>query len=321
MAVFTEVTASALAEWGREQFCFNQLSAPVPIAAGTENTNYQISGDGQHYIFTIFEFLHLPAVRYYIALTQHLANGGAPVPVPRRPRNPTGFMWGNKPCLLTPMVPGAPNNTPTVTDCWAFGRAIGNLHRVGAGFTRHRNNPRGLVWRQSALKSLLNKTCPETLSPAQIKILAQAAQQDLIFNQGALPKGACHCDLFRDNALWHEGRIAGIIDFYFGGTAELIFDLGVGACDWCFDDEGKFIPDRFGALMMGYRQERQLLEIEEHYFRDALQMAAYRFWLSRLHNLHFPRPAVLLTTKHPRRFEQIYRQVGKLDARLWTKRN
>ena len=319
MAVFTKVSAEDLAAWGQREFCFTQVSPPRPLTSGTENTNYLVQANKQYYIFTIFEFWDLPTVLYYTALTRHLATKGALVPVPLTPANPAGYLWGRKPCLLTPMIIGKPILRPSLDECFAVGSAIGHLHHAAADFTKTMPHPRGEAWRTKALEALSNKICPETFGPAAVKALHQAAQQDKIFSTYALPQGPCHCDLFRDNVLWNKGQITGIIDFYSGGTAELIFDLGVALCDWCFDNAGKFIPAQGTALMAGYRQQRQLLEIEEQNFRIALYMAAFRFWLSRLHDLHFPRPAILLTTRHPRRFEQIYNQIDQLDSALWTK--
>ena len=314
MAVFTKVNADALGEWARQQFRFSQIGAPVPLGAGTENTNYRLAADGQHYIFTILEVLSPTAMHYYHALVQHLANKGAPVPVPLHPSNSKGVLWAGKPCLVTPLVNGAPNNRPAPAACCAFGRTIGTLHRLAADFTPDRPHPRDFNWRQQTLTQLRRQVYPQAPAPALVKILEAAAHCDRQFSARSLPHGPCHCDLFRDNVLWHDGRITGIIDFYSGGTAALIFDLAVAVCDWCFDDAGKFIPERFTALLAGYRQERQLLEIETRYFYSALQTAVYCFWLYRLQNLHFPRPAVMLMTRPPQRFEQIYYEIEKLKT-------
>ena len=322
MAVFTKVSEGEVAAWGRRQFGFAAVGGLSPIAEGIENTNYLLLADGRRHVLTIFEVWGAEAARYYAALTRHLAAKGAPVPAPLAAAQADGDMWGGKPCLLTPFVEGRPKTAPSAADCFAMGEAAAELHLCAADFFPHMPNPRGERWRRQTLDELRAQLSPETLSPAVAKVLQQAANEDAVFSRLPLPSAACHCDLFRNNVLWEGGRIAGIIDFYFGGEDALIFDLAVCACDWCFDgDAGEFSSARLSALLAGYRQRRMLCDLEERHFGDALQTAAFRFWVSRLRDLHFPREAVMLTAHDPRQFERIYHRARELQPSAWTKEN
>ena len=52
----------------------------------------------------------------------------------------------------------------------------------------------------------------------------------------ALPRGAVHADLFRDNVMFdgprEAPRLTGFFDFYFAGVDSWLFDLAVCLNDW-----------------------------------------------------------------------------------------
>ena len=128
----------------------------------------------------------------------------------------------------------------------------------------------------------------------------------------ALPTGAVHADLFRDNALFDglpgRERLSGVFDFYFAGTDHLAYDLAVVLNDWCVDlSSGALVPERAEALLAGYQAERPLESGEQRLLPAMRRAAALRFWLSRLDDWHRPRDASLLTPKDPAHFERVLR--------------
>jgi homoserine kinase type II len=125
-----------------------------------------------------------------------------------------------------------------------------------------------------------------------------------------LPSGPIHADLFRDNVLIDGSagadRIGGLIDFYFAGCSIWLFDLAVTMNDWCIDQSsGAFEPARAQAMIDAYHAVRPLTDDEHTCWRTVLRAAALRFWISRLDDLHRPRPAELLTPHDPMHFERI----------------
>ena len=117
-----------------------------------------------------------------------------------------------------------------------------------------------------------------------------------------------HADLFRDNALFVDGRITGVIDFYYAHTGPLLYDLAVTLADWCW------VPVKHGsaldadgarALLRAYQAERPLTTAERRGFSDQLRRAALRFWLSRLYDQHHPREGSLTQTKDPAPFRRL----------------
>lgn len=317
MAIFTVVEPARFSAWAEERYGFCAASALAPIAEGIENTNYRFSADGGSagggdYVFTIFELWDAPAVAYYAALMRHFAAAGLPVVAPlsggaagKSAGEPLGE-WEGKPCLVVPFVRGASKPHPTDEDCRQMGGVVAALHVAAAGFGGRCPNPRGRAWRARA-----GGEVRPHLDDSRRRLLDEALRRDAEFGEAPLPAAACHCDLFRNNVLWDGGRVASVIDFYFGGEDALIFDLAVCACDWCFED-GVFSPEKLRALLAGYAHRRRLTELEKRMFPDALGVAAARFWISRHHDLLVPRRAAQLTPHDPERFENILRAVPPL---------
>lgn len=213
---------------------------------------------------------------------------------------------------------------PTADDCNKMGKVAAQLHLGAASFMQQMPNPRGNHWRRRAAKQILSQqnTPQQNLPPMsedEINLLQECLSEDAKLVALPLPASPCHCDLFRNNVLWQDNQIAGVIDFYFGGDDTLIFDLAVCACDWCFDhasandnNPNDFNTARLNALLEGYNSIRPFCDLEKQCFPQALQSAALRFWISRLHDLHFPREAHNLTPHNPRQFEDILRRARQI---------
>ena len=52
-----------------------------------------------------------------------------------------------------------------------------------------------------------------------------------------LPRGHIHADLFPDNVFFLDGRVSGLIDFYFAATDLLAYDVAVCLNAWCFEPD------------------------------------------------------------------------------------
>jgi len=129
----------------------------------------------------------------------------------------------------------------------------------------------------------------------------------------ALPRGAIHADLFRDNVMFDTtesgDQLTGLFDFYFAGVDTYLFDIAVCLNDWCIDlESGRLEEGRAAALVAAYAAERALSGSERRLLPAVMRGAALRFWLSRLWDLHLPRDARLLTAHDPTHFERVLRE-------------
>jgi homoserine kinase type II len=311
MAVYTEVgfdEARALLA----RLDAGHLQSLQGIASGIENTNYFAYTDQGDWVLTLFERLSAAELPFYLGLMQHLAHHGLPVPAPRA--DAAGAILHHlqgKPAALVNRLPGAPVLVPGLSHCRALGACLAQMHRAVADFPLAQPNLRGLAWWTATAPLVAPR-----LTPPQAALL----QQELAFQQAlgvsaayaALPTGAVHADLFRDNVMFDgpagDERLSGVFDFYFAGTDTLLFDLAVCLNDWCVGPESARLDESLAAgLVDAYQQLRTLTPNEVRLLPALRRAGALRFWLSRLADWHLPRAAAVLTPKDPDHFERVLR--------------
>ncbi|HEY0877409.1 MAG TPA: homoserine kinase [Zeimonas sp.] len=310
MAVFTFVPRDALARW-LARYDVGSLVEYEGIASGIENSNFFVTTTAGRYVLTLFERLSGDELPFHLGLMHHLAARGIPCPDPIADRK--GAVLGTlagKPAALCTRLDGQPEMQPTAGHCARVGETIACMHLAAADYDGRLPNPRGLAWWQTVAPRL----APH-LEPAQAAMLADEIEHQRAFSASAafasLPACAVHADLFRDNVFFASTapspRLAGIIDFWFAGVDTWMFDLAVAANDWCVEEDATFDAGRLDALLDAYRRVRPPLPAERDAWPTMLRAAALRFWLSRLFDLHCPRPAEIVVPKDPARFERILR--------------
>ncbi len=320
MAVFTPVSdADARAFLGH--YDAGLLVGIEGIASGIENSNFFLDTDKGRFVLTVFERLEAAQLPFYLGLMRHLAKRGIPCPAPLADTQGKLFnTLHGKPAALVSRLSGKAVEQPVVTHCEQVGALLAQMHLAASDYPQQLPNPRGRDWWEKIAPQVRPFLAPETAQLLDDELSEQrrfAADAEFI----ALPSGPVHADLFRDNALFASGssgatkgpegtggptRITGVIDFYFAGCDSWLYDLAVTANDWCIDDDsGQFDPARLNALLDAYQRVRPLRSNERRAWSMMLRAAALRFWLSRLHDLHSPRPAQLVNPKDPGHFERI----------------
>lgn len=316
MSVFTPVSREALAAW-LNAYDLGALTQFQGIAAGVENSNFFVSTRQGDWVLTLFE-RHTPeSLAVYLAFMAHLATRAIPCPAPVADRQ--GQHLGrlcDRPAALFTRLAGRPPVAPSPAQCAAMGQALARLHLAARDF-----HPPGLPLpphcRDQAWRLRTGATLAPRLPPDQQALLARALAATEPTST-TLPRGLIHADLFRDNTLFQGDRLTGILDFYFAGVEDLIFDLAVVVNDWCLPPEAEtrgqecLDPARLSALFQAYRKVRPLSPAELADWPRQLRAAALRFWLSRLEDALAPRPGELVTVKDPEHFRRLL--VWLLDA-------
>jgi homoserine kinase type II len=303
MSVYTKVTDAQLRVW-LEGYAVGELQDLQPIAAGIENTNYFVSTTGGRYVLTLFEKLQPADLPFYLGLMSHLSERGVPCPKPIPARD--GRVLGQlcaKPAILVTRLAGRDTEHPSIRECSLLGDLLGRMHLAGSDYPVTMPNPRGLAWWKGAALEILPH-----LGSHQSSLLEEELRFQSLCRLQDLPRGAIHADLFRDNVLFDDDRVGGVIDFYFACTDAFLFDLAVAVNDWCIDATGSLDSARTAALLTAYRAVRPIGTLERGAWPTLLRAAALRFWVSRLYDFHCPRPGVLTYAKDPDHFQRILEQ-------------
>ena len=300
MSVFTTVTREQLSVW-LKNYSIGTLTGFEGIAAGIENTNYFVTTSQGRYVLTLFEKLKAAELPFYLNLQHHLAGAGVPCPRPV-PDHSGAFTSGlnGKPAALVSFLSGKDIDAPAPVHCAQAGAMLAAIHVAGSSYAVRMDNPRGPEWWQAVMPAIV-----PFLGSEDVKLLESEVRFQSQNRFRDLPRGAIHADLFRDNVLFENGRISGVIDFYFACTDALLYDVAIAVNDWCVAKGGTLDGARAAALLEGYARARPFVAPERGAWPAMLRAGALRFWVSRLYDFYLPRPGELTHAKDPGHFRSI----------------
>lgn len=303
MAVFTSVSEPELSAW-LGNYSLGSLLELQGIASGIENTNYFVTTTNGRFVLTLFEKLSAEELPFFLNLMAHLARHGIPCPSPVANRNDQflGELNGKPACIVS-RLSGKSLTHPDAANCAAVGAILGQMHEAGLGFEGSMDNPRDATWRASAARQVV-----PFLSAQDAALLQSEIDFHAQHSLAVLPQGIVHADLFRDNVLFDGERVGGLIDFYFACKDSLLYDVAITVNDWCIGAGGNLDAQRTRALLDAYHAVRPFTQQEVEMWPVALRVAALRFWISRLFDMHLPRDGELVNAHNPDQFKHILQQ-------------
>ena len=291
MATYTTFEREALERY-LIMFDLGDLADYEPISDGIENSNYfvRFEDSEQEYVLTITEDLDFSDVAFFNDLLQILAKRGVPVPEPQRTLDGmSSTTFRRKPTWLFNRLPGAHAMNPTTEHCVQIGTALAKLHEGSARAKYQRQNAYHRDWCSESFAQLASKLDEDDRSALSQSI---AEYQTHEHQYEALPQGIIHGDLFRDNALFDNGVLTGVIDFYHACNDFLVQDIAIAINDWC-----PLAGPSQEALLKGYESVRLLTPGEVSALPKFRTFAAMRFSLTRLLGGRSDNPV-----KNPREF-------------------
>ena len=283
-----------------------------PAVNGIENSNYFIrtfdQGREREFVLTIME-QPSNAGGAYVPLLDLCQEAGLPVAGILRNRNGDAIdHHDGKLILLSHRLPGRHVYNPTLNQVASLGRFIGRFHLATKNWDHPvPDYPRGAAWlahHAQLIKGYLPYVSRQLLDDGVREVSFLLRREDV----AALPKGVIHGDLFRDNVLFNERGLTGVLDFHHAARGMLLYDLAVAANDWCTDSTGVLNPDRVLALLRSYHRIRPLTRPEMRLFPAFTLYGAVAFWLSRLSVALREDSAGNVRFNNPEEFERIVAQ-------------
>ena len=315
MAVYTPIEKNSLVSL-LNNYDIGDLKSFEGILEGVENTNYKITTSKKKFILTIFEKrVNENELPFFIELQKHLFNKKIRCPKPIADNN-NQFInkINNKNYVIMSFLEGKKIEKPTEEHFQQVGLELAKIHQNTKDFSLKRKNSLHFSLWQNILdkckksSSARNKiSLPGYNFREQIKIYSDffaPIQKELLYLKRwwphDLPRGIIHADIFKDNVFFDNGKLTGLIDFYFACNDFYAYELAICINDWCFNSTDlrnnarTFEMKKYHSILKGYQQLRELTTKEIENMPVLLRGAAMRFLLTRLHDqLYHPKNALV----------------------------
>ena len=283
MGVFTHISKENLNTF-LEDYSLKEIQSFEGINEGIQNTNYKIKIDAKDFILTIYENINsIDDLDFFLSLMNYLSSKGikCPIPIENSKSNYVGEIK-SKPAALLTFIDGKSTLNIKKDHTFEVGKVLAEMHLNTRDFPLEKINDLSVDgWEKLLIK---NKNKIDKFE----KNLYKKIEDKIIIIRKKwpkdLPSGVIHADLFPDNVLFKDGKVSGLIDFYFSCTDYFTYDLCICINAWCFNYKNEFQIDLFQNLLKGYQSIRKLEEEEINAIPVLCHASSLRFLLTRIDN-------------------------------------
>ena len=283
MGVFTHISKDNLNTF-LEDYSLKEIQSFEGINEGIQNTNYKIKIDAKDFILTIYENINsIDDLDFFLSLMNYLSSKGikCPIPIENSKSNYVGEIK-SKPAALLTFIDGKSTLNIKKDHTFEVGKVLAEMHLNTRDFPLEKINDLSVDgWEKLLIK---NKNKIDKFE----KNLYKKIEDKIIIIRKKwpkdLPSGVIHADLFPDNVLFKDGKVSGLIDFYFSCTDYFTYDLCICINAWCFNYKNEFQIDLFQNLLKGYQSIRKLEEEEINAIPLLCHASSLRFLLTRIDN-------------------------------------
>lgn len=199
----------------------------APLKGGTANSNFLVEAAGGRLVLRVrnLHYSKESRVLYEQAYLMHLSSKGLPVPVPKKTKDGSGFVWHEgRICELFTFLEGAPFDPTNYEDLRSAGLFLGKLHNASSDFTPpySKNVPR---YDDPYLSMLMLDSLDNTLTPTEI---GENVTEDIRYLKNqlnkvmrelpdavycSLPKAVIHGDFHPANLRFRDHAVSALFDF------------------------------------------------------------------------------------------------------------
>ena len=222
------------------------------VNEGVDNTTYSIQTAKDRYALTILRNTSQNQMHAVLTFIEKLQAGKIHIPTPQSVRQNKEHQskyiatLSNEYAVLNSWMNGSVLSIINDNHCFDLGHSIGNLHshsKVVEGLDR-------AIFDQVMDLTVQNLT---DMDANAIELLDWSASLWQEIDTSHLTFGFCHTDLFRDNILFENDRVSGIIDFNSAANSFHIYDVATLILDFCYLHESLlFSESHISALLEGY---------------------------------------------------------------------
>ena len=284
MAVYTKLNKSEIEEI-ISLYKLKNLESFAPIEEGIENTNYVIIANKKKYILTIFEKrVKEQDLPFFCELISLLNKSGfkCPLPLLNLENSPISTFKRKKLTILT-FISGKSKENLSNENCEDIGKEAAKLHLLTSNFKIHRKNALSIESWRNMFENIKDK-CIKIHK--DLPKLIEANLKDIEKNWPSnLPSGIIHADLFKDNIIFENNKVSGIIDFTFSCNDFYALEIAICFNALCFDgvkSNLSFNVTKAKKFIDGYSSIRKLSDQERNSIKILSQGAALRFLLTRV---------------------------------------
>lgn len=178
--------------------------------------------------------------------------------------------------VLFPFVDGIPPG-PSDQTCFEIGKGLATLHKIPSemGLRPHEEVGYGV----SEIISFVNSSeCPDDFKEAFQNIFPDALED---FSENIWDSGIIHGDLYYDNTLFDNNKLAYLLDFEQAGLGPYILDIGISMSGTCLE-KGRILPELVASYLDGYESVRPLQGNEIEHLTDAILLGLFSISLWRI---------------------------------------